>query len=155
MLRYSGRNSVIKEVIQILSGDEKRKTRKKGFKSNNISWTREAEEFLMSKKNYFSKIDENTRLEFEKFLDDCQAKNINLKLVYTPEFIGGQKKIINKDMIIRTYKEIATKKGIDFFDYSAHNICNEKSNFYNTEHLNTKGSNIFTNLLIKEVIKNN
>ena len=37
----------------------------------------------MSKKNYFSKIDENTRLEFEKFLDDCQAKNINLKLVYT------------------------------------------------------------------------
>ena len=154
MVRYSGKTTMIKEAMAILIGKKLKKTRIKGFKSNNKSWTKNAEQFLKSNKSYISKIDENTKMEFEKFIDDCKNNNIDLKLIYTPEFIDGQKKIINKDLIVKLFNRIAINKDIKFYDFSNHKICNEKANFYNTEHLNSKGSSIFTNILIDKVIKN-
>ena len=64
MVRYSGKTTMIKAAMEILTGKKQRKTRTNGFKSNNKPWTKNAEQFLKSNKSYISKIDENTKKEY-------------------------------------------------------------------------------------------
>jgi hypothetical protein len=40
-----------------------------------------------------------------------------------------------------------------FLDYSSDTICNNKKLFYNSQHLNSKGSEIFTKKLAKDLLK--
>ena len=76
--------------------------------------------------------------------------------VYTPEHIEGQHFVSNRAEIMAFYKKIADKYNIPFIDYSADSMCYNKDYFYNSEHLNLKGANMFSQKLasdLKKIIK--
>lgn len=91
---------------------------------------------------------------FDTFLQECKNNNIKVTLVYTPEHIEGQNFISNRKEVIDLYKNFAEKYNLRFLDYSADSICLKKMYFYNTTHLNKKGSELFTKKLAQDLLLN-
>ena len=72
-------------------------------------------------------------------------------IVYTPVHIDGQKFVTNRDELIETYNNYSSKYSIRFYDYSKDSICLDRSYFYNSTHLNKKGSEIFSKKLANDL----
>ena len=86
--------------------------------------------------------------DIEQFLKECKRDNIKLIFVYTPEYIEGQKFVANRTSIFKTFSKYSKKYEIPFYDYSKDSLCLDKKYFYNSNHLNKTGAEIFTNKLI-------
>lgn len=127
-------------------------TKYKGFLSSDESWDGEFERFVAGHpKGIREKVDSLTLHRFDAFLSFCAAQKIRVILVYPPEYHGIRPYILNRDSIIGIYSSFATRYRLPFLDYSADSLCFDKSNFYNSQHLNTRGVNRFNSLLAKDL----
>ncbi len=88
---------------------------------------------------------------FNQFIKEIKEEDIDLIFVYGPEYIEGQDFVKNRNEIFSIYEEISNKEKIPFFNYSDDNMCFDKLLFYNSQHLNKKGANKFTEELIKDL----
>ena len=104
--------------------------------------------------SYEIKLDTPSIKLFERFVGECQQSGIELIMVYTPEYIEGQKFMKNRGDIIKMYSDFSTKYGIKFLDYSNDEICSNKDLFYNALHLNYKGANLFTRKMVSDIMHN-
>jgi hypothetical protein len=68
--------------------------------------------------------------------------------VYAPEYIEGQIFTKNRDEVLSLYTKYSHKYNIPFYDYSTDAISYQKKYFYNTNHLNKMGAELFTTKLI-------
>ena len=157
LVRYYGSKKEIFSAINILLRPSHNKgNRYKGFYNFNQVWTNDLEKAKKSKKTIFQKIDKEAVALFEKLITDTKKRGIPMIFVYTPEHIEGQHFVSNRAEIMTFYKKIANKYNIPFIDYSADSMCYNKDYFYNSEHLNLKGANIFSQKLasdLKKIIK--
>tara|TARA_B110000971_G_scaffold221949_1_gene271808 strand:- start:12618 stop:13556 length:939 start_codon:yes stop_codon:yes gene_type:complete len=145
LIRYYGNFSVLKEVLLSSSNST---NRVKGFEAHAKKWN---SDLLNAKKKYKSlkvKIDTTTLNLFKEFVKKNKAEEIEVILVYSPEYIEGQEFISNRDSIINLYKKISDENKISFIDFSNDSISYKKEYFYNATHLNKKGANLFTQKLI-------
>jgi hypothetical protein len=92
---------------------------------------------------------------FHKFLTECKESNIKIIFVYTPEYIDGQNFVKNREEIFSQFTILSEKFDIPFLNYSNDDICSKKEYFYNASHLNEKGSEIFTQKLVKDLKSRN
>jgi len=156
-VRYYGSTKQLVSAANILLRPSHNKgNRYKGFYNYNQSWTGEFEKTKAIQDHIYQKIDNKSLILFEKYLLDLKNKNIKVIFVYTPEYIEGQKFVSNRNEIMAIYKNISMKYNIPFLDYSSDSICLSKDYFYNAEHLNLKGTNLFSRKLtsdLKEYIK--
>lgn len=128
----------------------------KGYKGQNREWSDDFDNFKKENEKGISvQISSSLKNEFEKFLLQCKKENIKVYLVYAPEYFEINKYIYNKNEIIKMYKELSSKFGYDFIDFSNHNISFNKKLFYNSQHLNKKGSELFTIELVKYIKNKN
>lgn len=124
----------------------------KGYHKMDISWDGLTKKFIAKNpKGIEVKLDSIVIKLFDSFLQDCKRNNIILILVYTPEFIEYQYLTNNRSEIIGLYKHFANKYDINFLDYSKDSISFNKSYFYNTQHLNKIGSEVFSRKLSKDI----
>jgi len=72
-------------------------------------------------------------------------------MVYSPEYIEGQQLILNRDSIVKIYRDISNKMSVPFLDYSSHPICYDKSCFYNSTHLTLDGAEQFTKIVCSDL----
>jgi hypothetical protein len=114
-------------------------------------WTTDLSKAKAKKDSYSKPLDLTIKNLFEKFLVECQEKNINVIMVYTPFYIEGQKYIKNHEEIILYYQNISDKLGIQLLNYLDNDLCRDKEYFYNAMHLNKKGSQLFTKMLIEDI----
>lgn len=85
------------------------------------------------------------------FIKDCQAVGIKLYLVYSPTFTNFTK----IDYSIIRAKQIAQDYNIHFFDFSNDTTFNNHPELYDDEdHLNAKGSELFTNKFLNKISSN-
>lgn len=152
LLRYAGKANELKEAFK-LSLPKNRTTsyRNQGYKGIEKQWTTDFEQAKSKLEEYYVTIDQGTIDLLDKFLLDCAKNQTTVSLVYTPEYIDGQKFIKNRDVIIRAYQSIAEAHDIPFLDYSKDTICFNKDYFYNAIHLNKKGSELFSKTLSKDL----
>lgn len=120
-----------------------------GFKSKNKNW-QSGFDREKSKNKKGKRI--NIRLDIFKQMDDFIAKskkeNIEVILVYPPDYTEFQNYINNRDSIMTGYNYLAKKHDINFIDFSLDSsLCNNKSYFYNPTHVNSAGSEILSNKL--------
>jgi len=144
--------ATIHSLISIFKTNNK-KFRTKGFKGKKQIWDGKFEKAKKQLGSYKANIDKYSFNLFEQFIQECKTKNIKLILVYTPEYIEGQKFIANRAEVISIYDSLARKYNINFIDYSNDEICTQKQNFYNATHLNYKGADIFTSKLVNDIKK--
>jgi hypothetical protein len=124
----------------------------KGYRGNDYAWNQDFERF---KKRYpkgakytFSK---ELKYQFNALLAFCQRENIKVFLVYAPEYFEVQPYYKNKSELINLCTESAKKYQCHFFDYSKDSLCYNRQYFYNSQHLNKRGAELYSENLGERV----
>ena len=120
-------------------------TKYKGYRGNNYAWNKDFETF---KKRYPKgakyKFDKEVKRQFEEYLAFCQRENIKVILVYAPEYFEVQPYYKNKSELINLCEESVKKYNCQFLDYSKNSLCYNRDYFYNSQHLNRRGAELFS-----------
>ena len=88
---------------------------------------------------------------FEQFIKECQAANIDLYMVYSPEYIEGQEFILNKGEVVEQFKKFSQQYNIPYLDYTKDSLCYDTKYFYNSMHMNSLGADEFTKKLMHDM----
>ncbi len=120
----------------------------KGYLGAENKWDGSFDQF---KKRYPTGLDAEINNEsvelFDNFLNDSKNNSIDVILVYAPEYVEGHKYFNNRNDVIQIYKNAAKKYGFSFIDFSNDPISLDKSLFYNSQHLNKQGAELFSHKL--------
>lgn len=149
LVRFYGDFYIFKELLYA----GKPTNRVRGFESHERKWSND---LLEAKKKFNSlqvKVDDISTQKFKKFIKENIEEEINVVLIYSPEFIEGQEFISNRDSIVKLYKKIGSDNKIPFIDFSKDSISYKKEYFYNATHLNKEGANLFTDRLIDTLLE--
>lgn len=155
-VRYIGKAKLMKHAANIIFNPSSNyELRYKGYARQCVNWNNDLSKVLGNNKNRIKpnqKVDSTTISLFDKFLKELKKENIDIVLVYSPEYIQGQEVYGNRSQIISLYQKFADKYNIPFWDYSKDEISYHKHYFYNANHLNCVGSDAFTKKLYKKLI---
>jgi len=155
LLRYYGkRDAIFSAVKYALHPSNNPVKRIKGYEGvDDLSWHNDLEKAKKKMPYYLVKIDSATVNLFEKYLMDCKAQNIKVLLLFSPEFIDGQRFTKNRQDVIDIYKTLSAKYNVPFYDYSNDSMSYQRKYFFNAEHLNKLGATLFTKRLIDTLKK--
>jgi hypothetical protein len=116
-----------------------------GFKPRHIAWTDEFERFSESNRNGMRfEIEPDGIREMQNLLDLCHDNGIGVILVYSPEYLAVQGLTNNRADIFAKFEELARRYHVPLWDYSSSAISANKYNFYNSQHLNADGADVFS-----------
>jgi hypothetical protein len=159
MIRYFGRRDAISHAINlIITPSRNLPDRKNGYQGQDETWNDDFIKAKVKMKEYEIKFDAATIKLFDEYLHECRNKGIKVILVYTPEYIEGQKFVKNREEMLKLFINFSLKYNIPFWNYSNDAISFKKNYFYNSSHMNKKGAELFTNKLtnaLKEYIEKN
>jgi hypothetical protein len=151
LIRYFSRKEAVYEVFRNIISGEKPKYRHKGFRGMDWEWNNDLSEAMAKQDKYVVKLDKPSIELFEQFINECKKSNIHLILVFSPDYIDGQRFVANRKIVTDYYSSISEKYGITYLDYSNDEICFDKQWFYNANHLNRNGADFFTQKLVKDL----
>jgi len=128
-------------------------SKNKGAIAHKKNWDGTFEKFVKQNPNGISyKIEKLSDLKFQSFLLELVNNNVIVFLIYPPTYWESHRYIVNRNEIINYYETNARNNdNVFFIDYSNSTLSYDKSNFYNSQHLNKKGSTIFSKILAKEI----
>jgi hypothetical protein len=123
-----------------------------GFNPRSTPWTGDFERFRAS-------VPDGVRYAIEpagmralvELIQLCQSRDIDVILVYSPEFIEMQALQRNRPQIFARFAELSTRFQVPFWDFSASPLGRDKINFYNSEHLNASGAAAFSRELAHQL----
>lgn len=149
LVKYAGKYNYAKiGLLEYLNLAHIESYKYKGYWGKNITWT---DAFYNFTKSYplgvVQKTDPRNIAQFDQFLAKMQKKQIRVILVYAPEYYQVDPYLKNKDEIIAIYQRFADKYGCEFYDFSDNYLSMDKKYFYNAEHLNKAGAELFTRQL--------
>lgn len=127
----------------------------KGFKAYTKSWSANlVDSFKLNNPNGFRvDFDTSTYSLFKQFIQQCKNQHIELILVYTPVHVSLQNQIINRDSIKNIFMDLSKTNNIKYLDYTTIPLCADTTYFYNANHMNSKGVDIFNKLLVTDLKK--
>ena len=74
----------------------------------------------------------------------CRTEEIPLLLVYSPEYREMQSFTTNRDELFGHFQQLSERFQVPLWDYSKSVISQDRSNFYNSQHLNRLGASAFS-----------
>jgi hypothetical protein len=152
LFRYYGKMRGTNSILKLTSNKNPEKSyRNNGFRGMERNWNNDLAKAKLNLNEYAIDIDSSSVNLFEQFLLECKSNQINVILVYTPEYIEGQNFVINREKVINIYSDFSKKHNVLFLDYSNDEISQERDFFYNASHLNKKGSELFTRNLSQDI----
>jgi len=90
----------------------------------------------------------------EKIINLCKINNIQLNLVYAPEYYICRN-VKNRDKVFSLYRLIALKNNIPLEDFSVDSSLNANNSYFSDIlHLNRKGAEVFTSSYYVPYMKN-
>ncbi|WP_158849963.1 hypothetical protein [Algibacter sp. L1A34] len=132
----------------------KDKYKYKGYEAYDKVWDTSFDVFKKSYPNGRKyKINKESLKLFDNYLREEKQKGTFLVIVFSPTYIESQKYVNNRTELIDTYKKFSKKYDIPFFDYSSNALTTDKINFYNSQHLNKKGAELFSIILCADLNK--
>lgn len=116
-----------------------------GFKPRDTEWTGDFERFRAANPEgvRFS-VDPDGIAAMEDLLAVCRKRNIPVLLVYSPEYYEMQLMTSNRGEIFERFGRLAAEPGVHLLDFSKSKVSFDRSNFYNSQHLNVRGAASFT-----------
>jgi hypothetical protein len=144
--KYYGKgNIVVYGLSELLKIKRYKKQKYKGYCGNNKDWDGSFDIFKSHNRDGFrAVIDTNTICEFDRFLKNCESSSIKVFLVLSPEYIEAQNLELNRDSVVRIFESFALKYHTLFLNYSDSSLSMKKEYFYNSQHLNIKGAELFS-----------
>ncbi|GAA4282097.1 hypothetical protein GCM10022260_25200 [Gaetbulibacter aestuarii] len=155
LIRYSGEGKVLKSCVYTILDKNNKKLRFKGHMAMDIPWNSDLEKAKKIHDSLVFKIEKEPKLLFKKFIKECQKKNIQLIFMYPPEYIEGQRIVANRKVIMDYYVKISKEYNIPLFDFSNDQMSFQKKYFYNANHLNKIGAQLFSEKVADTILKYN
>lgn len=128
--------------------------RVRGYEARPRKWDNSFNEFIALHQKFNHKIDTALLKQFKELIKTCADHHTKLYLVYSPEYIKVQPYFVNRAGIMSVYKVASLLYHVPFLDYSNDPMSSDTSYFYNSEHLNKNGSEVFTRKLAKDMAAN-
>ncbi|MGA2090323.1 MAG: hypothetical protein ABSH12_02545 [Endomicrobiales bacterium] len=98
-------------------------------------------------------IDINELTALRSIAQLAKEKNIPLVMVYSPEYYEDFPYTLNRRQLFRIFKKIADDYNAILWDYSNSPLSNQKTYFYNSQHMSMVGSLAFTHQLGERINK--
>ncbi len=153
MLKYLGRKVEIFSGIfsffnvKLFSSDNN-----KGYSPRDREWTDSFNRFKKTGQTIKSRKDPLACQIFEDYLIESKNENVKMVLVYPPVYLESISFYNEYEVMISYYKNIAKKHNVLFLDYSQfHEISPYTKYFYNSQHLNKKGADLFSKRLSADI----
>jgi hypothetical protein len=119
--------------------------RYQGFVPRHLRWTGEFDEFQnKNSEGVVFPIEPEGIEAMEELADLCRKSDIRLVLVYSPVYRGMRNLESNRDEIFAAFRNLAEDCNAMFWDYSDSPLCDRKDYFYNSQHLNASGAELFS-----------
>jgi hypothetical protein len=116
-----------------------------GFNPRQTKWTDDFQRFKASTPNGVSwPIEPSGIYLIEELIRLCRDKDIQLILVYSPEYAGMQTMTDNRTQIFNIFRQLAKQNDVPFWDYSDWQYATNTDYFTNSQHLNADGARIFS-----------
>lgn len=154
-MKYVGEaNSCIVGILEALNISHKTCNFYHGYAGQERTWNEDFTKFVKLHPNGLS-IDISPKIinNFEKFILRCKEENIDIMMIYAPEYYEVNNYFKNKPELIEMYKSLSTKYRLDFYDFTDSYLSKDKKYFYNSQHLNKYGADMFAEE-IAEIVKN-
>jgi hypothetical protein len=118
----------------------------RGFNPRSVDWTGDFDEFkkTLSSSGVIYSIEAKGVKTLRELARVCKDAGIKLIFVYSPVYHEMQPLEKNRSEVFTQFKQIAYEFGIPFWDYSASTLCQQRSLFYNSQHLNATGAALFS-----------
>lgn len=141
------------EGVARLAGIERTETLVDGFQPRAWSWTSDFERFARrAAGGYQVARDDRGRDQLTALLQLCREAGLPLILVFSPEHAAVRPLQLNRAAILAEIADLAASSGTPFWDFSESPLCLERSNFYNSQHLNADGADAFTRELARRLV---
>ena len=126
-----------------------------GYRIQDKNWDGSFDEFKRSHpKDYSVNFDPKVFDDFIRFNKDLM-KESSITWVISPYYNDYKEMIINRIAIEKRIERTSNQLQIHLFDYTNHPLSQDKSNFYNSNHLNRQGVEQFMKVLLKDKIWTN
>jgi hypothetical protein len=117
----------------------------RGFSPRDKEWTDEFERFKRGKPHGVSFAIEPAGVEaLGQLIQLCKQNGIQLVLVYSPEYSEMQALTNNRIAIFETFRELANRNHVPLWDFSDWTHDGDRAYFYNSQHLNARGAEAFS-----------
>ncbi|MCA0447483.1 MAG: hypothetical protein LCH54_14775 [Bacteroidetes bacterium] len=123
-----------------------------GFGPVYRTWEPDQDEFLLKTKYYTINIDSVIVEKYISVILDLKTKGRSVVIILTPIYTEISKKLTDFNPIRQTLQEISIRTQTPFWDFTSTSICDNKSYFYNSNHLNKTGADLFS-LMLADSIK--
>lgn len=153
--KYMGEaNSCMIGILEALNITHEKFDGYKGYLGQKRTWNDDFEKFVKEHpQGVIFDISAKILNDFEKFILKCKVENIEVIMIYAPEYYEVNNYFKNKPEVIEVYKSLSTKYQIEFYDFSDSYLSKDKKYLYNSQHLNKYGSELFTEEIVK-IVKN-
>lgn len=116
-----------------------------GFNPRYEQWNQDFESFRKSMPDGVTyRIDPLGVASLERCIELAQAKGAKMILIFAPEYYEMQRMERNRDEIFSHFRALATKHGTEFWDFSDSPLSRNHAYFYNSQHLNARGAELFS-----------
>jgi hypothetical protein len=124
----------------------------RGFNPRRLAWTGDFEAFRSSVGSGVRyPIDSRAVAALEAVVDAARGAGADVLFVYSPEFIEAQSLVVNRREVFAAFEALASRRGVQFWDYSGSAIGRQRSMFYNSQHLNADGAAAFSSELARRL----
>jgi hypothetical protein len=131
--------------LKALAGIQPKEDHVNGYRPRDTSWTGDFEKFRANNPDgVVVETEAQGVRDFEELLGLCAEQGIPVLIVYSPEYYEMQAIERNRKELLGKAKEMTGHFNFPLWDYSESPICRDRSNFYNSQHLNKRGASLFS-----------
>ena len=157
MYKYRGLNEQIIIGLESFFGFAKKPINRKynGFEGKDKKWNDEFYRVKSKlKKIYYSSGSFAYGLkEIKYIMNICRKNNIDLIIVHAPMYFELQQMIVQKDSLDSIIFNITRGKDFHYWKYTADSLNYNKKYYYNAQHLDKTGAEIFSKILARDLKK--
>ena len=152
LYRYNGDLVLIKEGIMSYMGRGTKDLKYKGYEPRTYPWDSSFYEFKEHNPNgKRMKIDAEMVQQFNDYLGWCRANDIKVVLFMAPTYYESVSYILNFSEVQEIVTDCAKKHRLLLLDYTADSLSMNRGYFYNSQHLNKKGAELFSVQLANDI----
>lgn len=150
--RYRGKKDLTERTFSRFLRPKSFPKRESGYWNPNHEWNPNIEYAQALQPNEFIP-DTILFHQFKSLIKQLQNDDIDILLMYTPEYEIGGNFLANRMTIQSTYDSLSMELSIPYKQYTELEMCRDTQYFYNVTHLNKKGATKFSSILAEDITK--
>lgn len=123
-----------------------------GFERRDRTWDGSFDRFMRKHPNGVVRgIGPDAQTTLRAIIRRAREAGSRVVLVYTPEHVDMQKLTLDRPELMAAFTRIAAEEGVPFRDFSTLPLCTDRANFYNSQHMNGRGVDLFTPVIADSI----